>query len=363
MDALTHKCPNCAGALTFDPNDQKFHCPYCLSVFSEQEVSDFEQAQNAAQLKDTPTEEIDEQTESHTENEASFDLYYCPSCGAEIATDATTAATECYFCQNPVILKGRISGQFLPEKILPFKIDKKTAQTKFLDWAKSKWFVPKAFFNQQQVENIKGVYFPYWLAHGRGRAEIKGTGTTISVWYTDDIEYTETKQYQIHRKAHFIYQNLVENALSKNTQQAMVEGVQPFPVNEAIDFHSQYLAGFFAEKRDIEFENLQEKVRHKLVNYALDDLEETIAPMATMTEDIKEGSVDEITKEYVLLPLWLVTYRSKLQKNKVYYYAMNGVTGKVKGILPLDYKKLGLCSLGIGIIVSILLMIGGYFFI
>ena len=31
-------------------------------------------------------------------------VYICPSCGAEVVTDATTAATFCYYCHNPVVL-------------------------------------------------------------------------------------------------------------------------------------------------------------------------------------------------------------------------------------------------------------------
>ena len=50
MDVITHKCPNCGGALTFDPGDQKFHCPFCLSIFTEAEVTAFEQKQKEAQL-------------------------------------------------------------------------------------------------------------------------------------------------------------------------------------------------------------------------------------------------------------------------------------------------------------------------
>ena len=52
MDVITHKCPNCGGALTFDPGDQKFHCPFCLSIFTEAEVTAFEQKQKEAQLAD-----------------------------------------------------------------------------------------------------------------------------------------------------------------------------------------------------------------------------------------------------------------------------------------------------------------------
>ena len=69
--------------------------------------------------------------------------------------------------------------------------------------------------------------------------------------------YTETKQYHIHRKGKFHFKNLVKNALTKNVQKKMVEAVQPFPLEAMQDFHSQYLSGFLAEKRDIEFDQLQ----------------------------------------------------------------------------------------------------------
>ncbi len=47
---LTHKCPNCGGPLLFEPKNQKFHCEYCGSTFTEQEVSDFEAKQRQQKL-------------------------------------------------------------------------------------------------------------------------------------------------------------------------------------------------------------------------------------------------------------------------------------------------------------------------
>ena len=124
MEALTHRCPNCGGALTFEPSDQQFHCPYCLSVFTEEEVTTFEQKQK--QAKAFAQDETNTQSQTTTQpneiTEDAYDLYSCPSCGAQIACEATTAATECYFCHSPVILSGRLSGDLLPDKILPFKI-------------------------------------------------------------------------------------------------------------------------------------------------------------------------------------------------------------------------------------------------
>lgn len=61
---------------------------------------------------------------------------------------------------------------------------------------------------------------------------------------------------------------LIKNALSKNVQQKMVTGVQPFPLDKAVDFRSQYLAGFQAEKRDIEYQALKNEVQQELSGYA-----------------------------------------------------------------------------------------------
>ena len=77
-----------------------------------------------------------------------MDLFLCPNCGAEIVTDATTAATYCYFCHNPVVLSGRLSGEFLPNKVLPFAIEKKKQPLNF-------WNGHKKNGSYQETSSIK----------------------------------------------------------------------------------------------------------------------------------------------------------------------------------------------------------------
>lgn len=395
MDVITHKCPNCGGPLTFDPKDQKFHCDYCLSIFTEEEVSLYEQQQKEARdigsasdtanepknttgdftftaqeqldkMDDTErqaydeavgtTEAIDQETK---EKAPAMELFLCPSCGAEIVTDATTAATYCYYCHNPVVLSGRLSGEFLPNKVLPFTIEKEEATKQFLAWTKKKWFIPKAFFNSEQIDKLTGVYFPYWSTDAELEGDFQANGTVLRVWRVGDIEYTETKQFAVHREGKLSFKELVKNALSKNTQQKMVEGVQPFPLNKAIDFKNQYLAGFQAEKRDIEYQAIRSEVEAELKEYSEKLLRETAAGYTTLTGVRSSVAINDQKNNYLLLPVWLVTYRSRDSK-KVYYYAMNGQTGKVSGVLPISKKKLGLTSLGIFTITAILLMIVGY---
>ncbi|WP_395520698.1 TFIIB-type zinc ribbon-containing protein [Enterococcus faecium] len=392
MDVLTHKCPNCGGPLTFDPKDQKFHCEYCLNIYTEEEVSQYEQKQKEARMageenkeEPSPTEDFtftaQEQLTDMSEaerkafdeaggfsdtadeaagNTVAMDLFLCPNCGAEIVTDATTAATYCYYCHNPVVLSGRLSGEFLPNKVLPFTVEKEEAINRFLAWTKKKWFVPKAFFNKDQIDKLTGVYFPYWTTDAEVDGTMQANGTVIRIWRIGDIEYTETKQFAVSRAGKLSFKELVKNALSKNTQQKMVEGVQPFPLDKAIDFKSQYLAGFQAEKRDIEYEAIKSQIQSELKDYSEKLLKDTANGYTTLTGVRTSASITNEVNNYVLLPVWLVTYRSNDSSKKVYYYAMNGQTGKVSGVLPISQKKLGLTALGIFVGLAILFLIGGY---
>ena len=120
MAVVSFKCPNCGGELVFDPNTQSYSCPYCNSEFSQEQI-------DTMQKENQPSQETSEAADSAKGQEEAA-VYVCPSCGAEIVTDPTTAATECYYCHTPVVLSGRVSGEYLPQQIIPFAIDRKKAE-------------------------------------------------------------------------------------------------------------------------------------------------------------------------------------------------------------------------------------------
>ena len=78
------------------------------------------------------------------DNEAIIDdtvyiSYKCQNCGAEIVADEQTAATFCVYCGNTAILKSKLSGNFKPDYIIPFKIEKERAIEAFKDLSKGSW--------------------------------------------------------------------------------------------------------------------------------------------------------------------------------------------------------------------------------
>lgn len=359
-DVLTHKCPNCDGPLLFNPSDQNFHCEYCLSVFSEEEIALFEAAPPTDSIKETTaTTETQETDKALSE----MDLFSCPSCGAEIVTDATTAATFCFYCHNPVVLQGRISGEFLPERVLPFAFEKEEAVTQFLNWANQQRFIPKDFFNEAQIEKLTGVYFPYWTVDADLTGSLRANATKVRVWRAGNYEYTQTAKYRVGREGKLSFKHFIKNALRKNVPVKIVESVQPFPLEKAIPFKSQYLAGFQAEKRDLELADIQQEINQQLKHYGEQLLSDSVSGYTAVYNQQGKLSIKNQRANYVLLPVWLLTYQNQQgtdDATKLYYYAMNGHSGKISGKLPIDRKKLLLFSGAIGLGLLILVLIGGY---
>ncbi|MGY3766392.1 TFIIB-type zinc ribbon-containing protein [Vagococcus vulneris] len=345
-DVISHKCPNCDGPLLFDPEKQSFHCEYCLSVFSETDITAAKTQEQHENL-----EEVKEQQ---------FNLYHCPSCGGDVVTDDTTVATFCYYCHNPVVLTDRVSGDFLPNAILPFKISEESAREKFIEWTKQKKFIPKDFFSADQINKISGVYFPYWNIDAELNGSVTAKGTKIDIWRVGETEYTRTRLYDIKRNGKLSFKALLKNALSKNTRQKMIESVQPFPVDDVKDFHTQFLSGFQAEKRDIEFQSIQHDVDEELTNYSESLLLNNVTGYTSVTPKQRQATILSQSNKYLLLPLWVITYQDD-KKKEPYYYAMNGATGKVGGILPINKTKLYSTAILAGSVIGGLLMVGGYF--
>ena len=358
MAAVTYKCPNCGGDLQFDPSSQKFRCEYCSSEFTEEEVA----AANP-QAAEGERHKGAEQDPGHGKNadfsdEKEADLYLCPSCGAEIVTDATTVATFCFYCHNPVVLQGKLSGDYRPEKIIPFAVSKKEAVDEFLKYVRKKKFIPKDFFCKEQIEKISGVYFPFWEYDCKTEGNWQGEGHRVRVYRTGDTEHTETKVYRIEREAELNFEDLTRNALDKENKQ-LVEAVQPFRLNETKDFKMEYLSGFQAEKRNIEKKDLTEELHNEVQKHSADMVKSSVHGYDTVTTMAKHFDIVGENWKYLLVPVWVLTYRGK--DKKTYFYAMNGQTRKVSGELPVDKKKLLGLFLCVFAVVFLLMLAGGYF--
>lgn len=378
MAVMSYKCPNCGGGLTFDPKKQKLVCEYCLSEFTEEEMKRLEE-EEAKKREESEGAGVDAGAESGVGSGAGAAggngsdaagngsasegadpvVYICPSCGAEIVTDATTAATFCYYCHNPVVLSGRVSGEFLPDYVLPFAIEKKQAKEMFVSWIGKKKFVPESFYSKDQIEKLSGVYFPYYLYSCKVDGSIKAEAEKLRTWVAGNVRYTEHKQYEIERAGSLDVKNLTRNALSKSNRE-LVEGVLPYETEKMQPFQTGYLSGFMAEKRDMECESFNSDAEQEVKNYTIQNLTSSITGYNSVNVKNSNLNIRDAKWQYAMLPVWVMTYKHK-EDGKMYYFAMNGQTGKICGKLPVDKGKLLKLFAGIFVPVFAFLMIGGWF--
>lgn len=351
MEALTYKCPNCGGGLIFDPASGQFKCEFCLSKFTEAELKKHFPDMAAPEADEPkPPEEGTDDFAAHTM------AYRCPSCGAEILTDDTTAATFCYYCHNPIVCEGRLSGEFKPDKVVPFEIDRKAAEKTFMDWIRKRKFVPRDFFGKKQIEKMTGVYFPYWMTEAEMNGTLEGTARKVRVWVAGDLEYTETTTYRVHRAGKLRFGEYLSLAFRKGDQ-TLLNRILPYDMTKAVDFAMPYLSGFQAEKRDVERKEAENAVQHTLHMYAEDLLRDTTGGVGPLTGEQTAFSGEQYDWKYCLLPVWLMTYRGK--DEKMYYFALNAQTGEIVGELPLSTKRLAGLFAGVAGAVFVLMLIGG----
>ena len=336
MPAVTYKCPACGGPLAYDPASKRFACDFCHSQYEESQLT-----RSAVEAPDASQETVS---------------YSCPSCGAQVVTSKTTAATFCYFCHNPVVLEGRVSDEWKPDAVLPFEITKEQACDRFLKWAKKKRFVPRGFSLRESIENISGVYYPYWVSQVELDAAFDGNGQQVSVITTAHHIVTTTKHYHVVRKGRLTFQNIFRSALS-TADRTLADGVQPYRAGGMQPFTPKYLAGFLAEKRDIDNKTIQPSLLSEAEGYA-DGL---VRPSGLYDALTGSTSVSNAAchHQYVLLPAWVITYKGP--RGEVESYIVNGQSGSACGRLPVSLLRL---AGGWGIISGVLfllLCVGGYF--
>ena len=369
MSTISIKCPNCGGELIFDPKSQKYKCEYCGSDFAldeietkdsrDQETSDFTSTESAGFGTTAESFEETVSNDSEAENqEQSAVVYTCPSCGAQIVTDQTTAATFCYYCHNPVLLSEQLTGDFHPDQIIPFEIDRKRAEQQFLDFVQKKKFVPNAFFQKNQIEKLTGIYYPYWVCDVEVDGAVTAEGSKVRVFVAGDEEITETRIFRMERQGEVFLRELTKHALKKSDR-LLAEGVLPYDFSKAEPFHMGYLSGFYAEKRDIERTELESEVHSEVEKCTRDLLEDTIEGYTGVHIISDHIRLLQENWQYTLLPVWTVTYKGL--DGKMYYYSMNGQNGKTYGELPIDRKKVFLCGLLIGGIAFAIMLLLGYF--
>ena len=330
-DLLEYKCPCCGGAIEFNSGSQKMKCPYCDTEFDLDTVKAFNE-EAANQKPDDMSWDTDASQDWGATETDGMSVYTCQSCGGEIVADESTGASSCPFCGNPVVRSGKFSGALRPDFIIPFKLDKKAAKEGLNKHLHGKIFLPKVFKKENHIDEIKGVYVPFWLFDTDATADIRYHATKTRCWSDSDYDYTETSHYSIFRAGDIGFNQIPVDGSSK-IDNDLTESLEPYVMTDTVDFQTPYLAGYVADKYDVSAEESVERANQRVKRAAEDAFRDTVIGYDSVTAEDTHIQLKGGKTSYALFPVWLL---STTWKGNHYLFGMNGQTGKFVGNLPVD---------------------------
>lgn len=329
FESVNYQCPACGSPLHFASAEQKLVCDYCDSRFEVEEVEAlYRERQDKADAKAdaaaaTPKSVADDAVQELAQNAG----YICSSCGAELVSDGTVAVTTCPYCGNSAVAPGQLSGDFSPDLVIPFKLGRDDVTAALKGHYKGKILLPKSFVTGNHIDEVQGVYVPFWLYGARVDGEVYFDATNETVTEESDRTVTTTDHYDAYRKGNISFKRVPVDESSKMPDGHM-DAIEPFDYDALRPFSVAYMPGYIANRYD------DATVESKQLDYTWED------------------------SDYALFPVWML---STSWNGKSYLFAMNGQTGRLVGELPCSKPKLAIASVlffVIGFVLSQILFMG-----
>lgn len=351
-----YQCPACTGPLHYSAKSGKLACDYCGSSFDVAEIEALyarKEAEAAAAKQEADAKAEAAQAAKAEAAEAAaasggwdtsdlsrdwgaeadgLRVYSCPSCGAELICDQSTAATACPYCGNPAIVPGQFSGALRPDYILPFRLSKDDAVQALRAHYKGKPFLPRSFTSANHIEQIQGVYVPFWLFDGGAEGAASYRASNTNVYETGDYEITETRHYHVVRAGALAFEKIPVDASSKMPDDHM-DSIEPFDYAQLRPFSTAYLPGYLADKYDVTIDDSRDRADTRCRETLTQALRDTVTGYGACVTEREDIALRRGKVHYALLPVWMLSTKWRGQD---FLFAMNGQTGKLVGDLPTD---------------------------
>lgn len=305
---MIFKCKNCGGNVVYNPEKHSMFCPFCDSENSEERT-----------------------------DESLGELTICPNCGGEVKLQEHTSATQCPSCDCYLILNERVEGAYAPKTIIPFQLSKETCKRSLRDKFKRFLFAPTDFLSEARLNEIQGVYVPFWFYDYDVRWDFQAEGTKVRSWTSGNTQYTETSYYNVVRDMDIQFRKVPVDASIQMPDDVM-DLVEPFNYAQLVEFTPKYMSGFYAEKYNMLADAVENRARKKMTDDADQLLKDSYSSgYSSIKVQRRDLQLRDSRSDYGLLPVWKYIYT---YSGKEYPFYMNGQTGKIVGNPPISKKKL-----------------------
>jgi hypothetical protein len=333
----TFICPNCGATISYDIDEINLVCQFCGY---KRKIDESVTSVSSDQVLDTvlPT------TRAHrwAENQARVT---CEQCGVVILLPPGQTADICPYCASTRFISTSTMMELVdPQAIGLFKIDPPKAGKSIKTWLGKGLFAPDDLAARHAGMQLHPAYYPFWIF----------SGTLEIPWFCDvNIGSGRLAVWEARTGSQFEnFSNVLIPGLRKISHSDLA-GIEPFNLNDLVEFSPDFLAGWVALTYDQPLADASLEAREKVIKKVRPSLPGLVEPNHPKRNfSIGAGKWSGLTYKLALLPIYLGNYPFQ---GKRYRLLVNGQTGKVSGKKPTDTLKAVMFSV-IGIILFILLI-------
>jgi len=324
----TYLCPNCGATISYGIDETVLVCQFCgfkrkvdQSVISES--------------GEQPLDAVLPTTRAHRWADTQSRLT-CEQCGVVIILPPGQTADSCPYCAaNRFITTSTVVEMVDPQVIGLFKIDPENAAKSIKTWLGKGLLAPDDLAARHAGMQLHPAYYPFWVF----------TGTLEVPWFCDVNEgTTRLPQWEAHSGSQFEnFKDVIIPGLRKMSTADMA-GIEPFNLDDLVEFSPDYLAGWVALTYDHPLADASLRAREKVlkkVTRTLSNLVEPDHPKRNFSTGA--GKWSGLTYRLALLPIYIGNYPFQ---GKRYRLLVNGQTGKVGGKKPVDTLKAAMLFIG-----------------
>jgi len=336
QDSVTLPCPSCGSRLSYSAEHKKISCGHCGYLEEVNQANDKVVEQNLhealAELQDFVPEETGKK------------VFDCQNCGAKFMVEQLKIKVSCGFCGSKNVNVEAFNHQYIqPIGIIPFYVSRDEAEDYFNKWIKRGLFHPRKLKNLAAVEDLHGVYIPFWTFDTHTQAQWSGEAGN---YYYENVQTRINGRVQNQRvqKINWRYQSGSLNHFfddilvvgSHGLQQKHIEKILPYRLDEVTNFDPRLMVGWEAEVYQIQLDQGYD-IADKIIDYKLRNMCSAQLGGDTQRNLHVKSAKSNQTFKHIILPVWICSY---VYQGKVFHFTINGQTGKVNGKKPISYVKI-----------------------
>ncbi|MBQ3494706.1 MAG: zinc ribbon domain-containing protein [Clostridia bacterium] len=332
-ELINNKCKGCGAELKFDPISGELKCTHCEGIV---DIPD----QVALNTKNNFTSES---VASLKLNDAT--QYQCQRCGKHHTVFDDQDIVNCPSCGSPELDK-KIEVSYVPDGLVPFKLNKEKALESFVAWLKTRKFAPNNLRKLAKSKEISAVYLPAYNYDFETTTKYSGTGHNSYRDSNGNTHRTSERFSKVRDDSHINYLSPANPAVNGATLRDMGN----FQLNNMVMYRTEYLYGWvgLANTDDLQANAVKTKV--ELSDEIEKDVRSTLNRKYDSISNFQcDTTFRSIKFNYVYLPVWVNHYK---YKNKDYYCYVNGCSGQVTGKAPKSFWKIFFLVLGIAALVA-----------